>query len=56
MDKKMKVAAQIKAKKEGVSLADLYKSVTQSYINGEIGIGLVFKEPKARILNIHRHP
>ncbi|OHB14900.1 MAG: hypothetical protein A2431_02850 [Candidatus Zambryskibacteria bacterium RIFOXYC1_FULL_39_10] len=54
IDKKMKDAAQAKAKKEGISLADLFKSVTQSYLNGTIGIGLVFKEPSTKILNIHR--
>ena len=34
MDKKLKEAAQAKAKKEGISLADLYKSATKSYVDG----------------------
>lgn len=42
MDKKLKEAAQKKAKKEGISLADLYKSATRSYIDGNLSIGLIY--------------
>jgi hypothetical protein len=42
MDKKLKEAAQAKAKKEGISLADIYKSATRSYIDGTLSIGLVY--------------
>jgi hypothetical protein len=42
MDKKLKEAAQAKAKKEGISLADLYKSATKSYVDGTLNIGLVY--------------
>ena len=39
-----------KSQKEGVSLADLYKSVTQSYINGEIELVLFLKNQKQEYL------
>ena len=42
MDKKLKKAAQAKAKKEGISLADLYKSTTRSYVNGTLDVGLIY--------------
>lgn len=42
IDQKLKKAAQIKAKKEGISLAHLYKSATRSYIDGSLTIGLVY--------------
>lgn len=42
IDKKLKTAAQIKAKKEGISLADLYKSATKSYIDGNLEVGLIY--------------
>jgi len=42
IDKKMKDAAQAKAKREGISLADLYKSATRSYIDGNLEVGLVY--------------
>ncbi len=42
IDKKMKDAAQAKAKKEGISLADIYKSATRSYIDGNLSIGLIY--------------
>lgn len=44
MDKKLKQAAQAKAKKEGISLADLYKSATKSYVDGNFNIGLVYRD------------
>jgi len=46
IDKKMKDAAQAKAKREGISLADLYKSITQAYVVGTVGIGLVYRNVK----------
>jgi hypothetical protein len=42
MDKKMKEAAQKKAKRDGLSLADLYKFATRSYIDGTLNVGLVY--------------
>ena len=42
IDKKMKKIAQTKAKKEGISLTDLYKSATKSYIDGDLNIGLIY--------------
>jgi len=42
MDKKLKKAAQAKAKKEGISLADLYKSTTRSYVDGTLDVGLIY--------------
>lgn len=42
MDKKLKEAVQIKAKKEGISMADIYKSAARSYIDGNLSIGLIY--------------
>ena len=42
IDNKLKKAAQIKAKKDGISLADLYKSATRSYIDGNLEVGLIY--------------
>ena len=42
IDKKIKNMAQIKAKREGISLADLYKSATRSYIDGTLDVGLIY--------------
>jgi hypothetical protein len=42
MDKKLKEAAQKKARKEGLSLADLYKFATRSYIDGTLKVGLIY--------------
>ncbi|MEK7634908.1 MAG: hypothetical protein AAB446_00515 [Patescibacteria group bacterium] len=42
LDKKLKDAAQAKAKKEGISLADIYKSATRSYVDGTLSVGLVY--------------
>ena len=42
IDNKLKKAAQTKAKREGISLADLYKSATKSYIDGTLNVGLVY--------------
>ena len=42
MDKKLKKAAQVKAKREGISLADLYKSATRSYVDGILDVGLIY--------------
>lgn len=42
IDAKLKKAAQVKAKREGISLADLYKSATRSYINGSLDVGLIY--------------
>ena len=44
IDEKLKKAAQAKAKREGISLADLYKYITKSYVDGAIGVGLIFKK------------
>ena len=42
IDNKLKIAAQKKAKKEGISLSDVYKSATQSFIDGSFNVGLFY--------------
>jgi len=44
IDDKLKKAAQIKAKKEGITLSDLYKSATRSFVDGKITFGMIFEE------------
>ena len=44
IEDKLKKAAQIKAKKEGVTLSDFYKSATKSFVEGKIKIGVIFEE------------
>ena len=41
IDQKLKKAAQIKAKKQGISLSDVYKSATSSFVNGTFNVELV---------------
>lgn len=43
IDKKLKQAAQKKAKAKGFTLTDLYKSTTQSFIKDEVDFGLVIR-------------
>lgn len=40
IEEKLKKAAQIKAKKEGITLSDFYKSATKSFVEGKINIGI----------------
>jgi hypothetical protein len=44
IEDKLKKAAQIKAKKEGITLSDLYKYATKSFIEGQIKVGLMLEE------------
>jgi len=43
MDRKLKQAAQKKAKSKGFTLTDLYKSTTWSFVKDEIDFGLVVR-------------
>jgi hypothetical protein len=43
MDRKLKQAAQKKAKIKGFTLTDLYKSTTWSFVKDEIDFGLVVR-------------
>lgn len=40
IEEKLKKAAQIKAKKEGITLSDFYKSATKSFVEGKINVGI----------------
>ena len=42
IDAKLKKAAQIKAKKSGISLSDVYKFATRSFVQGRFDVGLVY--------------
>ena len=44
IDDKLKKAAQIKAKKEGITLSDFYKSATKSFVDGKMRFGMIFEE------------
>ena len=44
IEDKLKKAAQIRAKKEGVTLSDLYKYATKSFIEGKIKVGLMLEK------------
>ncbi|MEK7116637.1 MAG: hypothetical protein AAB837_00540 [Patescibacteria group bacterium] len=44
IEDKLKKAAQIKAKKEGITLSEFYKSATRSFVEGKMSVGLVFEE------------
>jgi len=44
IEDKLKKAAQIKAKKEGITLSDLYKSATKSFVEGKMRFGIIFEE------------
>jgi hypothetical protein len=44
IEDKLKKAAQIRAKKEGITLSDFYKSATKSFIEGKMTIGMIFEE------------
>ncbi len=43
IDKKLKQAAQKKAKIKGITLTDFYKSATQSFVEGELDLGLIIR-------------
>lgn len=40
IEDKLKKAAQIRARKEGFTLSEFYKSATKSFIEGKINIGI----------------
>jgi len=44
IEDKLKKAAQIKAKKEGITLSDFYKSATKSFVEGKMRFGMIFEE------------
>lgn len=44
IDPKLKKAAQIRARKEGISLSDLYKYATKSFVDGKMKLGMIFEE------------
>jgi hypothetical protein len=44
IEEKLKKAAQIKAKKEGITLSDFYKSATKSFVEGRMTVGMIFEE------------
>jgi len=44
IEEKLKKAAQKKAKEEGVTLSDLYKYATRSFIEGKIKVGIILEE------------
>lgn len=41
IDRKLKKAAEKKAKEDNISLSDLYRTTTQSYIQGELKVGII---------------
>lgn len=43
IDKKLKLAAQKKARIRGISLTDFYKSATQSFVGGELDMGIIIR-------------
>ena len=43
IDKKLKQAAQKRAKAKGISLTDFYKSATQSFVGGKLDVGLIIQ-------------
>ena len=43
IEDKLKKAAQIKARKEGITLSDFYKSATRSFVEGKMSIGITTK-------------
>lgn len=43
IDKKLKDAAQKRARQEGIALSDLYQLTTRSFVKGDLSIGLVSK-------------
>lgn len=40
IEDKLKKAAQIRAKREGITLSDFYKTATKSFVEGKINIGI----------------
>ena len=41
IEKKLKKAAQKKAKKSGITLSDFYQSATRSFVEGQLDVGLI---------------
>ncbi len=44
IENKLKKAAQERAKEEGITLSDFYKSATKSFVEGKITVGIIFEE------------
>ncbi len=44
IEDKLKRAAQKRAREEGITLSDFYKSATKSFIEGKMTIGMIFEE------------
>ncbi len=44
IEDKLKKAAQKRAREEGITLSDFYKSATRSFIEGKMTIGMIFEE------------
>lgn len=44
IEEKLKKAAQEKARKEGISLSEFYKSATKSFVAGKIKVGIIVDE------------
>ena len=42
IDSKLKKAAQAKAKAAGISLSQIYKSATKSFVEGKFDVGLIY--------------
>ncbi len=40
IENKLKKAAQKRAKQEGITLSDFYKSATKSFVKGQINVGI----------------
>ncbi len=43
IDKKLKQAAQKRAKQKGISLTDFYRGATKSFVRDEIDVGLIIR-------------
>lgn len=46
IDKKLKRAAQLRAKKQGITLSDLYKQATRSFVAGNLEVGITSRLPE----------
>jgi len=44
IEDKLKKAAQKRAKKEGITLSDLFQSATKSFVEGRLNIGLTIED------------
>ena len=48
IDEKLKKSVQKRAKREGITLSDFFKSAAKSFAGGEVNIGLVRAEERRR--------